>query len=131
MQKRHSIIIPALIFILSSCGNNNTVIDVADDGEAAFNADSMRQHISVLAADSFMGRKPFTEGETKTLRYLQGAFAASGLEPGNGDSYLQEVPMVNIATTAAPTMEVKTSKGTFTLKGYDDYVLWTDKADSF
>lgn len=129
MYKLHLTIITALVVLLSSCGSNNPVSDT-NDGDTAFSADSMRQHIAVLAADSFLGRKPFTEGETKTLRYLQQAFAASGLEPGNGDSYLQEVPMVNIATTAAPSMEVKSPKGTFTLKGFDDYVLWTDKTDS-
>ncbi len=120
----------ACLLILSSCGSSDPTTNDPMDGEAAFSTDSMRQHIAVLADDSLMGRKPFTEGETKTLRYLQQEFAAAGLEPGNGDSYLQEVPMVNIATTAAPTMEVKTAKGNFTLKGYDDYVLWTDKADS-
>ncbi|MES2891421.1 MAG: peptidase M28, partial [Bacteroidota bacterium] len=120
----------ACLLILSSCGSSDPTTNDPIDGEAAFSTDSMRQHIAVLADDSLMGRKPFTEGETKTLRYLQQEFAAAGLEPGNGDSYLQEVPMVNIATTAAPTMEVKTAKGNFTLKGYDDYVLWTDKADS-
>lgn len=118
----------ACILLLASCKNRKT--REHEDGEAAFNADSMRTHIAVLASDSFMGRKPFTEGETKTLRYLQQQFAIAGLEPGNGDSYLQEVPMVNIATTAAPTMEVKSPKGNFSLKGFDDYVLWTDKTDS-
>ena len=112
MQKRLSIFSLGAVFLLifNSCGNNTSTTDPAD-GESAFIADSMRQHIAVLAADSLMGRKPFTEGETKTLRYLQQAFAATGLEPGNGDSYLQEVPMVSITTTAAPTMEVKAPKG--------------------
>jgi Zn-dependent M28 family amino/carboxypeptidase len=35
--------------------------------------------------------------------------------------------MVNIKTTAAPEMKVNTSKGSFMLKGLDDYVIWTDK----
>jgi hypothetical protein len=49
-----------------------------------------------------MGRKPFTDGETKTVAFLQEKFAGMGLEPGNGSSYLQEVPMVNITTTGVP-----------------------------
>jgi Zn-dependent M28 family amino/carboxypeptidase len=84
----------------------------------------------VLASDSFLGRKPFTESETKTINYLKDQFAALGLEPGNGSSYFQDVPMVNIATVAAPTMHVQSPKGNFTLKGLDDYVIWTDKTDS-
>jgi Zn-dependent M28 family amino/carboxypeptidase len=101
-----------------------------DDGLAAFSADSIRLHVSVLASDSFMGRKPFTEGETKTLDYLQQEFKASGLEPGNGNSFLQEVPMVNIVANAAPSMKVQSPKGNFDLKAFDDYVIWTDKPDS-
>ena len=118
----------AMILLLTACKSSRT--REHEEGEEAMSADSMRTHIAVLASDSFLGRKPFTEGEAKTLPYLQQQFAIAGLEPGNGDSYLQEVPMVNIATTAAPTMEVKSPKGNVTLKGFDDYVIWTDKTDS-
>lgn len=115
-----------LIIPFAACNQNNS----QKDGEAAFSADSLKKHIAVLASDSFMGRKPFTEGETKTVAYLQQQFAQVGLEPGNGDSYLQDVPMVNILTTAAPSMVVKSPKGNFTLKAYDDYIIWTDKTDT-
>lgn len=98
-----------------------------EDGFAAFNADSLSGDIRVLAADSLMGRKPFTAGETKTLAYLQKRFAEAGLEPGAAGSYLQDVPMVNIATVADSTMQVGSPKGSFTLKGFEDYVIWTEK----
>ena len=101
-----------------------------DDGLSAFSADSMKKHIAVLSADSFMGRKPFTEGETKTIAYLQQQFAAAGLESGNGNSFLQEVPMVNILANAAPSMQVQSAKENFILKAYDDYIIWTDKTDT-
>lgn len=114
------------VVLLASCSQNGSSID-REDGLAAFSADSMREHVSVLASDAFMGRKPFTEGETKTIAYLQQQFAAAGLEPGNGNSYLQEVPMVNIKTEAAPAMQVTSAKGSFSLKAFDDYVIWTDK----
>ncbi len=111
-----------------SCSQSG--IPAEADGLAAFSADSMRQHIAVLASDSFLGRKPFTPGETKTVAYLQEQFKAIGLEPGNGDSYLQEVPLVNIQATAAPTMDVQAPQEKFTLHAPDDYVIWTDKTDS-
>ena len=100
------------------------------DGLQAFSTDSLGHHIAMLASDSFMGRKPFTEGETRTINYLKEQFAAVGLEPGNGNSYFQDVPMVNLATKAIPAMQVESAKGNFTLKGFDDYVIWTDKTDS-
>ena len=63
---------------------------------AAISADSLRSEIAVLAADSLGGRGPGTEGERKTIRYLTNEFEALGLEPGNGDSWTQNVPLVSI-----------------------------------
>lgn len=117
------------IFLLASCSNNEAKF-AEEDGLNVFNADSLKKHIAVLASDDFMGRKPFTEGETKTVAYLQEQFKQMGLEPGNGESYIQEVPMANILATAAPSMQVKSAKGSFNLKAFDDYIIWTDKTDS-
>ena len=117
-----------VIIIITSC-NQNTGIDI-EDGLAAFNADSMKAHVAMLSSDSFMGRKPFTPGETRTVDYLQKQFASIGLETGNGNSFLQEVPMVNLLATAAGAMQVQTPKGGFTLKAFDDYIIWTNKPDS-
>ncbi|HEX2629099.1 MAG TPA: M28 family metallopeptidase [Chitinophagaceae bacterium] len=114
---------------LVSCGGDDNSIN-REDGIMALSADSLEKNISVLASDEFMGRKPFSEGETKTIQFLEQKFKEAGLEPGNGNSYLQEVPMVRITTEAAPTMEVKYSKGKETFKGFDDYVIWTDRTDS-
>lgn len=117
------------IFLLASCSNNEAKF-AEEDGLNVFNADSLKKHIAVLASDDFMGRKPFTEGETKTVAYLQEQFKQMGLEPGNVESYIQEVPMANILATAAPSMQVKSAKGIFNLKAFDDYIIWTDKTDS-
>lgn len=100
-----------------------------EDGLASFKADSLKKDIAILASDSFRGRKPFTAGETLTIDYLQKQYAVIGLEPGNDNIFLQEVPMVNILATAAPEMQVRSAKGNFKLKAYDDYVIWTDKTD--
>ncbi|MCR6719676.1 MAG: M28 family metallopeptidase [Chitinophagaceae bacterium] len=119
----------AVASLLVTACNNETELN---DAEAlnAMTADSLAHHIAILASDDFQGRKPFTEGETKTIQYLEAQFRAAGLEPGNGDSYLQEVPMVSITTEAAPAMLVNTKAGQFSLKGFDEYVIWTDKTDS-
>lgn len=119
-----------LIFFVASCNNDETAAVDPQDGLAAFSADTLAKHIEKLASDEFEGRKPFTDGETKTINYLREQFIIAGLEPGNGDSYLQEVPMVRISTQAANTMQVGSPKGNFKLEGFDDYVIWTDKTDS-
>ncbi len=119
----------SLLLILTAC-NDHSATSATDKALSAFSTDSLGKHIAELSGDDFMGRKPFTEGETKTIKYLQEQFRAVGLEPGNGNSYLQEVPMVKITATAAPTMQVQSAKGNINLKGLDDYVIWTDKTDS-
>jgi Zn-dependent M28 family amino/carboxypeptidase len=117
------------ISLLNSCNSSETK-PAGADGLSAFNKDSLASHIQVLSSDEFQGRKPFTIGETKTITYLTEQFKIAGLDPGNGDSYLQDVPMVMITTDASKSMDVQAPKEKFTLKGFDDYVIWTDKTDS-
>jgi Zn-dependent M28 family amino/carboxypeptidase len=118
-----------LLLIIACTSTEKKEFD-PQDGLASFNADSIKTYVAVLAADSFMGRKPFTKGDTLTVNYLQEKYRQIGLEPGNGDSYLQEVPMVNLLATAAPSMQVESPKGNFDLRAFDDYIVWTDKPDS-
>ena len=89
--------------LITSCGQN----DKREIANNLFSADTLAKDISVLASDEFLGRKPFTEGETKTINYLKERFASIGIEPGNGNSYFQEVPMVDIATKPDSLMQVQ------------------------
>ncbi len=52
--------------------------------------------VRVLASDDFQGRKPGTPGEDKTVGYLIENFRKLGLKPGNGASYVQQVPLLQI-----------------------------------
>jgi Zn-dependent M28 family amino/carboxypeptidase len=113
--------------LLCSCSTNSRLDKT--DSASTLSLNAFVDHVRVLASDEFQGRKPFTEGETKTLEYLQSQFKAMGLDPGNGGSYLQEVPMVEITATTDSVMVVKGQKGQFTLRGYHDFVLNTEKTD--
>ncbi len=102
---------------LGSGENATNVIDTAD----------LDRHLTALASDEFLGRKPFTEGETKTLAYLESELKKLGLEPGNNGSYYQDVPLVEITPTPDSVMQVKGKNGSFNLKLRDDYVLYTQR----
>lgn len=102
----------------------------SEDGLTAITPTGLASTIQSLASDEFQGRRPFTAGEKTTLTYLEEQFKALGLEPGNGTSYLQEVPMVEILPTADTTMTVKAAKKNITLSGFKDYVLWSQRTDS-
>jgi Zn-dependent M28 family amino/carboxypeptidase len=124
-----SYLLPVTVLALTAFTRFLPAIDPGD-GLDTLSADTLARHIKVLASDEFEGRMPFTRAETKTINYLQQQFAALGMEPGNGTSFLQEVPMVNITTNAAVEMKVQSVRGSFSLKGYDEYVLWTDKDEA-
>ena len=83
--------------------------------------------IQTLSSDEFEGRGPSSPGEERTIAFLQDEFKRIGLEPGNGDSYFQEVPLVNLTVTNAPAMTVSGTEGTTELAYGGDYVAWTKR----
>jgi Zn-dependent M28 family amino/carboxypeptidase len=95
-----------------------------------FQVSDLEPYIIRLASDEFEGRMPFSEGETKTINYLESEFKAMGLESGNGNSYFQDVPMVSINSTAAAEMSIRSANESITLEGLKDYVIWTQRTDS-
>lgn len=99
------------------------------DGLTTFTEAGFETHLKKLSSDELMGRMPFTEGETRTLAYLEDEIKKLGLEPGNGTSYLQEVPMVEITTETDSVLTVSSAKSKLTLSGLKDYVIWTPRAD--
>ena len=71
---------------------------------ADINAADFSELVKTLASDEFEGRGPGTPGEDKTVEYLQAQMQRIGLKPGNGDSYFQDVPMVEITADPATTL---------------------------
>ncbi|HEY6125927.1 MAG TPA: M28 family metallopeptidase [Steroidobacteraceae bacterium] len=86
-----------------------------------------RAHIAKLASDEFGGRKPGTEAEKRTLDYLEEQFRALGLKAGNGASFLQEVPMVEITAASDATLKFTTGENSADLKFREDMVIWTKR----
>lgn len=114
------IVIPFYILVVACSPKKET---------PAFSEKTFEQHIATLSSDDFQGRLPFTEGEKKSIAYLEDQFKALGLEPGNGTSYFQEVPMVEITATTDPEMIIKKGKKETLIKGNDGFVLWTERTE--
>ena len=85
-------------------------------------------HVRVLASDDFQGRKPGTPGEDKTVGYLIENFRKLGLKPGNGASFVQQVPLVQITPSADATLTVTGAGGSRNLVFGKDMVIWTKRA---
>lgn len=88
----------------------NNFIDVYQ----GINTDDLKTHIKILASDEFEGRLPTTAGEKKTLDYLVNEFTQLGYQPGNGDSYLQPVELIEM--TADPDMTMTIGENKFEYK---------------
>ncbi len=111
----------ALLF--TSCGN-----DEKDNyGSVEVSQETLGNHIKQFASDEFLGRKPFTEGEVKTVNYLKDEFEKLGVLPGNGDSYFQDVPLVEIAGTPSKNMVISGNDNNIKLEALKDFVATTNK----
>ncbi|MEL0646985.1 M28 family metallopeptidase [Pseudoalteromonas agarivorans] len=86
--------------VLAGCTTTSITSTDVTTGYNSIKADELAKHVKVLASDEFGGRAPSSPGEKLTLDYLTAQFKALGLEPGNGDSYLQEVPLVSLEADA-------------------------------
>ena len=87
--------------------------------------EELHQHISVLSADEFGGRAPASPGETLTTNYLVEHFRALGLQPGNGDSFLQEVPVTEITADSNTVLALRGSDYYADLQYAEDMVVAT------
>ena len=87
---------------------------------------SLKKYITTLSSDEFQGRKPFTLGEEKTVSFLMKEASCIGLKPGNGETFIQDVPMTEIHGHPSPTMELS-GPIPISLKLRDQYVAFTQR----
>jgi Zn-dependent M28 family amino/carboxypeptidase len=117
--------LPALfVFFLGSCSQDPSAqLKPALD---TINADSLLSEIKTLSSDDFEGRKPGSEGERKTIAYMEKEFRDTGLKPGNPDgTYLQKVPLAGIASKPEAEFSVRGKKLKADLK--KDYIVFSPR----
>ncbi|AFS36684.1 M28 family metallopeptidase [Alteromonas macleodii] len=120
------LLVPTLLGVSACTPNNDSAsqdqsakkeMPVASNFDSVYNnitdAD-IREPLKVLSSDEFEGRLPTTEGEKKTIEYLVSEFTKAGLKPGNGDSFLQKVALMEI--TADPDMTMTIGDNNFAYK---------------
>ncbi|MDR1054580.1 MAG: M28 family peptidase [Prevotellaceae bacterium] len=100
------------ISLLVSCSNKLEV-----------SVDNMKRICGTLGSDAFMGRKPFTEGERLTIKYLQKELEKIGYAPGFGDSYFQEVPVLESTSKVLGNCYVSIGKERVLLNAPDEIAV--------
>ncbi|MCR9179977.1 MAG: M28 family metallopeptidase [Erythrobacteraceae bacterium] len=77
-------------------GGGEIALDIPAVEAGVISEETMKDVTRILSSDEFEGRMPGTIGEEKTIALLTERFEKAGLKPGNGDSWLQEVPLIEI-----------------------------------
>lgn len=111
-------LVTAASFLLTACGETPSA-NVAQSNNfqqvyQSISSEELRQHTKTISSDKFEGRLPTTAGEKLTLDYLVSHFKALGYKPGNGDSYLQAVELIEM--NADPDMSLKIGNNEFMYK---------------
>jgi len=107
-----------------SCNNSENKSD--SNESSALNSiteEGFIRTVKDLSSDEFQGRLPFTEGETKTINYIKEQFLGNGLVPGNGTSFFQEVPLVEITSHPNNELVFQGKDGKISLKHTEDFVM--------
>ncbi len=114
-----------LLALIAGCsGTPRAAPPSTDIDEDAYRADVRR-----LSSDEFEGRRPGTVGEEKTVAFLVARFRALGLKPGNRDSFVQTVPMIELQPTSVPSLSF-TGPGPGAARSLvfgKDMVIWTKR----
>lgn len=102
-------LLTSAVFLGCGAGDAATKTNNAADVTASYNSinkEQLTEHIKTLASDEFEGRAPSTKGEKLTLDYLTKQLTAIGFKPGNGNSFLQPVPMVSIEASSDMALSI-------------------------
>lgn len=112
-----------LALLLGACAGSHRAPPPSTDIEET----GFRDAIRALASDDFEGRKPGTRGEEKTVAFLTAKFRKLGLKPTNGDSYVQQVPLVEILAGDDAALSVGGRGAALALHYGTDMVIWTKR----
>ncbi|MFA9454200.1 MAG: M28 family metallopeptidase [Candidatus Aminicenantaceae bacterium] len=107
------------VFVFYACSQKTRDLDAA---LSSLSTDELAADVEILASDEFEGRFPASPGEEKTIQHLRAEFEKVGLEPGNGESYFQDVPMVEITAIPATDLEITGGKNPLRFTFKDDFV---------
>jgi len=112
-----SLLLPALFFF--GCAKEDQKLKPALE---SISAEELSKDVEILSSDGFEGRAPASKGEEKTISFLKEEFLKVGLKPGNGESFFQELPMVEITAGPVTELEIKSDKKSMLFAYGDEFV---------
>ena len=104
-------------------GEKSAALDIPAVEAGEISEETMKSVTQELSSDAYEGRAPGSAGEEKTLKLLIDKFTAAGLKPGNGDSWLQEVPLVSITAKDVSPLKITGGKSDLSFNYRTDMVV--------
>jgi Zn-dependent M28 family amino/carboxypeptidase len=111
-----------LLYASPQCTKKAQTIDAVLD---SISAESLAKNTQILSSDEFEGRAPASKGEELAINFIREEFQKLGLEPGNGDSFYQEVPMVEINSVPEGNLVIQAIAGTHEFSFGDEFTSVT------
>ena len=124
------------VLALSACdslpaiGGASAALDIPDIEAVDISEATMKDVTRALSSDAFEGRMPGTPGEEKTIALMVERFKAAGLQPGNGDSWVQEVPLIEITGKDYAPLTITGDGTDIALEFAEDWVGVTYREDA-
>ncbi len=109
------LVVFALSAMMSSCGSPKVEVEPFSD--------SVERDIEILSSDEFEGRAPATPGGIRARDYIRERFTEIGLKPGNGDSFLQAVPLVEVDGSDFSPLRIDGSGFSLSFDYLDDMII--------
>jgi Zn-dependent M28 family amino/carboxypeptidase len=112
-----------VIFLVFAASIQN--LASAQNLTSRFDAAKMREHVIKLSSDEFEGRGPGTEGGKKAAQFIADQMKASGVKPGNKNSYFQNVKLVGVKADPNTKLQITGKDGATSFNFGDDFVATT------
>lgn len=119
------LVILSLLSFFSSC---NTKQSDLENALSTISTEDLVRQSKTLGSDEFMGRKPCTEGEIITIKYLESEFKRIGLEPAVNGSYFQEVKLMEILNTPDDKLKISGNGKAFDFNLISDFAAFSMRA---
>jgi len=112
----------ALLAVAFTVGAFNADDKMRRKAAEAITGAHYRAHVEELASDEMQGRAPGSDGERRTIEYLEKEFLELGLQPPAGGDFRQEVALVEI-TGSGQALSFAKGAGGMSLAYGDDMVI--------
>jgi len=118
-----ALLLPSLLLVgCTKIEEEDAAVAFPEIAAPELSVETMKSITEELSSDAYEGRAPGTAGEEKTVKLLSEKFAAAGLEPGNGDNWFQDVPLVGIAAKNISPLKITGGKTDLSFEHGSDYV---------